>query len=119
MKIIVFILFLCQFCFAQYHYLRINFSEDMDTVTTKAKENYTVFDSNMNEIQVHRIGKVLDADSSIVLELPFLNYKTNFIVRVTNVKDRAGNLINENNFAWFYFDGYDPNEPQPYLIIKQ
>lgn len=100
------------------HYLRVNFSEPMDTLSLIPKINYTVFDNSMNEIEVLNTGLIEDVDSSVIVVIPFLNYKTNYVVRVTDVTDKAGNLINENNSAWFYFDGYNPDEPRPYLILK-
>ena len=64
---------------------------------------------------------VADASAIGSLLIPSMikqGYKSDFSVRAENIKDLAGNYINGNNSAWFYFDGYDENEPQPYLIIK-
>ena len=103
--------------YSQEQKLLVTFSEPMDRTTLFEINNWTVYDESLNEISIHRIG-IAGNDSLVVVYLPFLSYKTNFIVRVIDVKDKAGNLINEHNSAWFYFDGYDPNESKPYLILK-
>jgi len=119
-KVILFLLvFLPIQIFAQYHFLRIDFSEPMDTSSLRPKINYTVFNSEMVEIPIINTGIIEDVDSSVVLVIPHLTYKTDFVVRVMNVKDVAGNLVDpEHNSMWFYFDGYDPNESKPYLIME-
>lgn len=103
--------------YSQEQKLLVTFSEPMDRTTLFEINNWGVWDSDMNPVPINKIGVGLN-DSLVVLYFPFLPYKTNFIVRVTDVKDKSGNLINEHNSAWFYFDGYDPNEPTPYLILK-
>ncbi len=64
---------------------------------------------------------ILDVFMAVVIiavVVDFLDYKSSYSIRAENIKDLAGNYINENNSAWFDFDGYNPNEQQPYLIIK-
>jgi hypothetical protein len=51
--------------------------------------------------------------------MPFLDYKTNYLVKVENVKDLAGNFINKNNLAWFRFDGFDINQNKPNFKIRR
>lgn len=105
--------------FAQEQQLQLVFSEKMNRAKLFDVKNYTVYDNKLNEIGIHKIG-VAQGDSIVVLFLNPLNYKTDYIVRVQNLTDVAGNLIDpKHNNAWFYFDGFDPvNEAQPYLIIK-
>lgn len=121
MKLLNFILFTLIFCLyatAQEQKIILRFSEPMDKETLLLKSNYNLFDESMNAITINKIG-VVQGDTAVVIFTDFLNYKTNFVIRVQNVKDKAGNLINEQNSAWFYVDGYNPNEPKPYLIIKK
>lgn len=105
------------FAYSQEQMVLVTFSEPMDRTTLFNADNWTVYDESLNPVNINRIG-VAGNDSLVVVYLPFLSYKTNFIVRVTDVKDKAGNLINEHNSAWFYFDGYNPSETKPYLILK-
>lgn len=105
------------FAYSQEQMVLVTFSEPMDRKTFFDVNNWTVYDESLNPVNINRIG-VADNDSLVVVYLPFLSYKTNYIVRVTNVKDKAGNLINGHNSAWFYCDGYNPNETKPYLILK-
>lgn len=89
--------------------VKITFSEQMDTTSIKEKSNYTIFDSQFRELTIYRIGlEQGEVDSVAYLEIPFPTYKTNYIVRVENARDRAGNLIDpEHNAVWFFFDGFD------------
>lgn len=107
------------FAYGQEHFLQLVFSEKMEHAKLLDVKNYTVYDNNLNEIRIHKIGAAA-GDSIVVLFLNPLGYKTNYTVRVTNLTDIAGNLIDpDGNAAWFYFDGYDPdNEQQPYIIVK-
>ena len=115
MKIILFIILLSSLILAQRHHIAVSFSEPVDGSALEIN-NYTVFDAEMNEIPVLNVWEVTDSIYAVVVN--FLDYKSNFIIRANNIKDLAGNLIDENNSAWFYFDGFNINEPQPYLIIK-
>ena len=115
MRIILYIILLCAYTFAQRHHIAIAYSEPVD-ISALEINNYTVFDADMNEIPVLNVWEVTDSIYAVVVS--FLGYKSDFIIRANNIKDLAGNLINNNNSAWFYFDGYDPNESQPYLILK-
>lgn len=108
----------CSLLTGQQHYIQVAFSEPMDRETVLDKSNWTVFDSNLREVQIHKIG-ITENDSIAVLYTKFLAYKSGYTVRVQNVKDKAGNYINENNSAWLYFDGYDVKQHRPYLIIKK
>lgn len=103
-------------CNAQRHHIALVFSEPIDSTTLLNADNYALFDANMEEVLILFVYPI--SDSVIAIAVDFLDYKNNFIIRADNIKDLAGNLINENNSAWFYFDGYDPDEQKPYLIIK-
>lgn len=101
--------------YAQRHHIAVTYSEAVDNSALEMT-NYTVFDAELNEIGVLNVWLLSDSVYAVVVN--FLDYKSNFSIRADNIKDLAGNWINENNSAWFYFDGYDINEPQPYLILK-
>jgi hypothetical protein len=108
------------------YFLMLGFSEPMDTNSLKHIANYNVFDQDFNVVPILNVAIGYDSetgickDSMVVLLINAPNYKTSYAIRVSNVKDKAGNLIHpEHNSAWYYFDGYDPvNEKQPYLIVK-
>jgi len=118
-KLIIALMFgLCSVLSAQQHYIQVVFSEPMDRPTVLNKSNWTVSDSNLKEVKINKIG-VAEGDSIVVLYTEFLAYKSGYTVRVENVTDKAGNPINENNSAWFYFNGYDPMQHRPYLMIKK
>ena len=116
-ELLLFIMLAVGFLFAQEQKVLITFSEPMDKTGLLDINNWKVFDEQLQEIPIQRIG-VAGNDSLAVLFLPFLSYKTNFIVRVANVTDKAGNLINDKNSGWFYCDGFDQRETRPYLILK-
>ena len=101
---------------AQRHHIAIVYSEAVNDTTALEIDNYIVFDAELNEIQVLNVWQVTDSIYAVVVN--FLPYKSAFTIRAENIKDLAGIWINENNSAWFYFDGYDFNEPQPYLILE-
>lgn len=104
--------------YAQEQEIEVKFSEPMDRVSLFNVNNWHIYDSNLNEIPIKKIG-VAEGDTIAILYTPFLDYKTNFTVRVNNVKDKAGNIVNPiYNSAWFYCDGYDSTQVRPEYIIK-
>ena len=122
MKLLLTVLFLTAFSWGQdtshTHKLLLMFNEPMSRPELFDKDNYTVFDDSLNEVNIREVG-VVQGDTAVVLFVDFLDYKTDFAVRVFNVTDTAGNTINPNkNSAWFYFDGFDPTQQQPVIIIK-
>ena len=102
--------------YAQRHHIAVTFSKPVDSLTALDLGNYTVFDAELNEVAVLNVWEVTDSIYAVVVN--FLDYKSSYSIRANNIKDLAGNFINDNNSAWFEFDGFDINEPQPYLIIK-
>jgi len=115
-RLIILFLLLGSLAFAQQHQIRVNFNEAMDTSYLPTLEDITVFDNNMEEREVLAMAWTDTASLDILID--FMERKSTFVVRVENVKDTAGNFINENNSAWFYFDGFDLDEPKPYLITE-
>jgi len=121
-SIYIYTILLSSFALAQdtlySHRILLTFNEPMQRVELFNEANYTVFDSSLNEIEIYLVG-IVEGDTAVVIYTEFLNYKTDYAVRVFNVRDTSDNIINlEKNTAWTYFGGFDPNEQQPYLIIR-
>lgn len=119
MKYLILFLAVSSVSFAQQHYLHIFFSEKMDSASIRQANNFTIFDDSLNIIPISQL-LIAQGDSIVILKIGALSYKTNFLIRVQNVKDVAGNLIDpEHDSAWFYFDGFDPNQDISNLSIKK
>ena len=108
------------------YFLKIEFSQPMDTTTTRVIDNYTIFDQDMEEFPVLNVATASDPetgvcyDSLIVLLINAPEYKTHYVIRVQDVYGTNQVLVSDSaNSLWFYFDGYDPNQLKPYLIIKE
>ena len=118
-ELFLLLILLTGFIFGQEQKIAIKFNEEMDRTTLFDIDNWNVYDSELNEVSINRIGVVEDNTVAIIYT-PFLKYKTNFIVRVINVKDKAGNLINSTkNSAWFFVDGFDSTAVTPVLILPK
>jgi len=116
LRLIILLILLSSIAIAQRHHIAVQFSEPVYIAGALDKDNYTIWDAELNEIPILNVWQA--NDSVFVVVVDFLDYKSNYSVRVENVSDLAGNLINvENNSAWFYFDGFDLDELQPYLIV--
>lgn len=102
---------------AQQHFIQLVFSERMQMETILNINNYALFDQSMQQIQITKVGAV--NDSIVILFVPHLDYKTNYLVKVENVKDLAANYINDKNIVWFRFDGFDINQNKKSLIIRR
>ncbi|MCA2005630.1 MAG: Ig-like domain-containing protein [Ignavibacterium sp.] len=77
----------------------VRFNEPMSREGIFDISNYKVIDENNNELKIYKVG-VVEGDTAVVLftenHLKGKIYK----VIVSNLKDKAGNLISqENNFA--------------------
>jgi len=102
---------------AQQHFIQLVFSERMQMETILNINNYALFDQSMQQIQITKVGAV--NDSIVILIVAHLEYKTNYLIKVENVKDLAGNYINNKNTAWFRFDGFDSNQVKPGFKIRR
>lgn len=119
MKLIILIIWLNVIVCSQEQMIILKFSEPMDKQTLLLKSNYNLFNETFNSITINKIG-VVEGDSAVIIFTDFLSYKTNFIIRVQNVKDKAGNLIHEDHdSAWFYVDGYNSADSEPKIIVKK
>jgi len=94
----------------------VEFSEPMSTDSLLYVNNYKLYDSTNTSIKIYKIGivKVLDGDTVkhrtvIALIAKRIDVKKAYSVQVFNVRDLAGNVIGEDNEAWFYFNGYKPS----------
>lgn len=106
--------------FGQQQIIQVEFNEKMDRQTLFDINNWQLMDADLNEINIKKIGVAPPNDSIVVLFTEFLSYKTNFNIRVRNLKDAAGNLISPNHDgAWFYLDGFDQNQKRPKLIFPK
>lgn len=102
---------------AQQHFIQLVFSERMQIETILNKDNYILYDQTM---QIRPIDKVVAVnDSIVILFVPYLPYKMNYLVKVENVKDLTGNKINDKNIAWFRFDGFDNKQNKPKFKIRR
>lgn len=114
---LIIILILTIRSFAQHHYIRIVFSEKMDLSTISEINNYSVYNTSMQKQPIENIG--IENDSTVVLIIAPLAYKSNYLIKVENVKDLAGNYINQKNTAWIRFDGFDTTGIKPKIKIKR
>lgn len=98
----------------------ISFNEPMRGPALINKTNYKVTDPNNVRITVYKV-KVVPSDSSkVVLFCKRINYKQTHKVVVSNVKDRAGNLIDPlHNKASFIFEGITNNMNTPVAGLRK
>lgn len=90
----------------------LEFNENMSLEGLRDLNNYVLIDQDSVRWQIRRIGIVGRLDSTIIkdtsvvaLLVPRLDYRKEYKVRVTNVKDKAGNFISKDNQGWFFFNG--------------
>ncbi len=118
MKLLLITILIISFtAFAQHHYIRVVFSEKMDLNTMVEINNYSVYNTSMQRQLIEGIG--VENDSIVVLVVQALQYKSNYLIKVENVKDLAGNYINNKNTAWIRFDGFDPSQIKPKIKIQR
>jgi len=108
--LIVILLFLSTSIFSQpyrsqYQYIKLTFSELMSTDGLFDKENYTVYDEMGDTVEVHGVGYEAEDDTTggltyVIIATDQWNYDIFHTVKVSWVKDRSGNLIAENNYAF-------------------
>lgn len=103
--------------FAQHHYIRIVFSEKMDLSTISEINNYSVYNTSMQKQLIENLG--IENDSTVILIVAPLAYKSNYLIKVENVKDLAGNYINNKNTCWLRFDGFDSTQIKPKIKIQR
>lgn len=123
MKQLIFLLFAFIFCLcvqAQEHYIQVTFSEPMNRTDLFDINNWLITDARGNEVAINKIG-IAEGDSIAVLYTHFLAYKTHYTVSILpTVRDSSGNAMDTTHTqANFNFNGYDPMQHRPYLIIKK
>lgn len=77
----------------------VRFNEPMSREGIFDVSNYKVIDENNNELRIYKVG-VVEGDTAVVLFTESHLKGKVYKVYVSNLKDKAGNLISqENNFA--------------------
>lgn len=104
----------------------VEFSEPMSKQGLTDKNNYRVYDSTATSIRIYKVGIVTQLEDIVIHDTTLvalftkrIDVKKAYSVQVSNVKDRAGNTIGEDNEAWFYFNGYVPSKPLPVPIWRK
>lgn len=79
----------------------VRFSEPMSREGIFNTSNYKVVDENNNELKVYKVG-VVEGDTAVVLFTESHLRGKIYKVIISNLKDKSGNIINqENNFALY------------------
>jgi hypothetical protein len=127
--IIWFIIILAFISFAQdtTSTIILTFSEKMNIEGLLNPGNYSITDEQSKNYPIYKVGIVKAADgiqvsdtSRVALIVKRLPYRMNFTVRAFNVKDKAGNFISGQNSAWFFYNGFAPDEIQtPAVTVKK
>lgn len=77
----------------------VRFNEPMSREGIFDVSNYKIIDQDDNEIKIYKVG-VVEGDTAVVLFTETHLSGKEYKVIVSNLKDKAGNIINqENNFA--------------------
>ena len=102
--------------------VQLTFNELMSTDRLFDKENYVVYSEIGDTLYIFGIGMPEGVDTTggvdyvILVTKPF-EYNLYYTVKVSWVKDRAGNLIAENNFAFTILPMIDPDRIPPNVYI--
>lgn len=103
----------------------LRFNEPMSMDGLLDKSNYSIADELNHIKKIYRIGLVTQADtmffndtSAVVLISERLDYKTVYTIKARNVKDRAGNLIADKNWAVTIFEGLNRKISKPIPVIR-
>jgi len=103
----------------------LRFNEPMSMDGLLDKSNYSITDELNHIKKIYRIGLVTQADtmffndtSAVVLISERLDYKTVYTIKARNVKDRAGNLIADKNWAVTIFEGLNRKISKPNPVIR-
>lgn len=102
--------------------VQLNFTELMSTDGLFDVENYSVYSEIGDTVHIFGVGMPEGVDTTggvdycILVTAPF-KYNLYHTIKVSWVKDRAGNLIAENNFAFVTLPMIDPNRIPPNVYI--
>lgn len=106
----------------------IEFSENMSIEGLLDVNNYSIVDENNKSWIIYRVGIVSELDGIIISDTSLvalvserLAYRGEYTITAVNVKDKAGNVIEGNNSAWYFYNGFVPNrfETTPVNIGKE
>lgn len=124
MKIITLFLLFYSFSFAQTvsvtdttSLIKLQFSEPM-LLSSLTKDKFSVFDS-LKQYKIYRLFVIASDTSAVALETERLHYKTIITVKADSVKDKAGNLIKDENKTFLIFNGLDTSRvKKPIIKVK-
>jgi len=96
--------------------IMVEFSENMSIEGLRTVSNYSIVDDENKTWKIYRIGIVSELDSIIIPDTSLvaliterLAYRKVYTITAVNVKDKAGNVIEDNNWGVYFFNGYVPN----------
>lgn len=120
MIVLILLLFLDVIADTDTSAILITFDEPMRGSALTNKANYKVTDPNNVKITVYKVEVVPSDSSKVVLFCERINYNQTHKIVVSNVKDRAGNLIDPlHNKATFIFKGITNNLGAPVLGLRK
>lgn len=101
---------------SQTQYIKLMFSELMSTNGLFDKTNYVVYDESGDTVLIERASYPVGTDTTGGLDYCILaterwKYDVYHTIKAFWVKDRAGNLIGENNTAFTFLPLVDPSVP--------
>lgn len=107
----------------QYQYIRLNFDELMSTQGLFDKDNYVCYDETGDTVIIYGVGYDTRDDTTGGIKYSILateqwKYNVYYTIKVSWVKDRAGNLIAENNYAFTLLPLVDPNNYKPTVEVN-
>lgn len=94
----------------------VEFSENMSMDGLLDVANYSIVDNDDKFWIIYRVGIVQELDGIIIPDTSLvaliterLAYRKEYTTTVVNVKDKAGNIIENENKGWYFYNGYVPN----------
>ncbi len=108
---------------SKYQYIKLQFSELMSTNGLFDKNNYVCYDETGDTVKILGVGYESNQDTSGGLNYCILmteqwKYDVYYTIKAYWLKDRAGNLINENNTAFTFLPLVDPKNFVPKVNIE-
>lgn len=98
----------------------LTFNEPMRGAALVNRSNYKITDSANVQIQIFKV-KVVPPDSTmVVIYCKRIDYKKTHKVVVSNVRDRAGNLLDPlHDRTTFIFEGIEDSIPIPETTLRK
>jgi len=103
-------------------YIKLSFSEPMSTIGLFDKNNYVVYDELGDTVTITGVGYPTGTDTAGGLDYSILiterwNYDLYHTIKAYWLKDRAGNLIAENNTAFTFLPLVDTTLDPPNVRV--